>query len=59
MKMLQFQNRKLFERIEVRRQAEAELNGQIQTIQAKQTATEATLSLVYRFWDQVCRFLIV
>lgn len=53
MKMLQFQNKKLWERIEIRRQAEAELTEQVEAMQAKQTATEATLSLVNRYWDQV------
>nr|CAB3265658.1 E3 ubiquitin-protein ligase BRE1B [Phallusia mammillata] len=53
LKTLQFQNKKLWERIEVRRQAESELLEQIQTMEAKQTATEATLSLVNRYWDQL------
>jgi len=53
LKTLQFQNKKLWERIEVRRQAEAELMEQIETMQAKQTKTDATLSLVNRYWDQV------
>lgn len=52
-KTLQFQNKKLWERIEVRRQAELELNEQIETLQAKQNATNATLSLVNRYWDQL------
>ena len=52
-KMLQFQNKKLWERIEVRRHAEAELNEQLETVKAKFTATESTMSLVYRYWDQV------
>ncbi|XP_076817481.1 E3 ubiquitin-protein ligase BRE1A-like [Clavelina lepadiformis] len=52
-KVLQFQNKKLWERIESRRQAEAELRGQMETMEAKQTATDATLSLVNRYWDQL------
>uniref|UniRef100_H2YL13 E3 ubiquitin protein ligase n=1 Tax=Ciona savignyi TaxID=51511 RepID=H2YL13_CIOSA len=52
LKTLKFQNKKLSERIEVRRQVERELEAQIETMQAKQTATDATLSLVNRYWDQ-------
>uniref|UniRef100_H2YL06 E3 ubiquitin protein ligase n=1 Tax=Ciona savignyi TaxID=51511 RepID=H2YL06_CIOSA len=53
LKTLKFQNKKLSERIEVRRQVERELEAQIETMQAKQTATDATLSLVNRYWDQL------
>ena len=55
-KMLQFQNKKLWEKIEIRRQAEAELNEQLEAMKTKQTTTEATLGLVYRYWDQVSFF---
>uniref|UniRef100_H2XT97 E3 ubiquitin protein ligase n=1 Tax=Ciona intestinalis TaxID=7719 RepID=H2XT97_CIOIN len=53
LKMLKFQNKKLWEKIEIRRQAERELEDQIETMEAKQTATDATLSLVNRYWDQL------
>lgn len=57
MKALQFKNKKLWEKIEQRRRAESELMQKIESLEAKQSAADATLSLVNRQWSQVLSFV--
>lgn len=53
-KRLQFQNKKLAERLDTRKREEGELLQRIESLEAKQSAADATLSLVNRHWSQVC-----
>lgn len=52
-KVLQFQNRKLAERIEQRRRAEDELKKRIEQLEQRQTTDDAVLCIVNRYWNQV------
>ena len=53
MKVLQFQNKKLTERIEQRRKAEDELRKRIDQLEQRQTTDDAVLCIVNRYWNQV------
>ncbi len=53
MKTLQFQNKKLVERIELRRKAENELRQRIEQLEQRQTTDDAVLCIVNRYWNQV------
>ena len=52
-KVLQFQNKKLAERIEQRRKAEVELQNRIEQLEQRQTNDDAVLCIVNRYWNQV------
>ena len=51
--MLQFQNRKLSERIEQRRRAEEDLRKRIEQLEQRQTTDDDVLCIVNRYWNQV------
>lgn len=53
MKVLQFQNRKLTERLEQRQRQEAELRQRIEQLEKRQTSDEAVLCVVNRYWNQL------
>lgn len=53
MKVLQFQNRKLTERLEQRQRQEADLRQRIEQLEKRQTSDEAVLCVVNRYWNQV------
>lgn len=53
MKVLQFQNKKLVERIEQRRKAEEELRKRIEQLEQRQTTDDAVLCIVNRYWNQL------
>ncbi len=52
-KVLQFQNKKLAERIEQRRKAEDDLRKRIEQLEQRQTTDDAVLCIVNRYWNQV------
>ncbi|CAH1802344.1 unnamed protein product [Owenia fusiformis] len=52
MKVLQFQNKKLVERIEHRKKAEEELRKRIEQLEQRQTTDDAVLCIVNRYWNQ-------
>lgn len=52
-KVLQFQNKKLAERIEQRRRAEEELKKRIEQLEQRQSTDDAVLCIVNRYWNQV------
>ena len=54
MKVLQFQNKKLAERIEQRKRAEEELHKRIEQLENRQRTDDAVLMIVNRYWNQVC-----
>jgi len=51
--VLQFQNKKLAERIEQRRKAEDDLRKRIEQLEQRQTTDDAVLCIVNRYWNQV------
>ncbi len=53
MKILQFQNRKLVERIEHRRRTEEELKQRIEQLEQRQATDDAVLCIVNKYWNQV------
>ncbi|XP_042898593.1 E3 ubiquitin-protein ligase Bre1 isoform X4 [Parasteatoda tepidariorum] len=53
MKVLQFQNRKLTERLEQRQRQEADLRSRIEQLEKRQTSDEAVLCVVNRYWNQL------
>lgn len=53
MKVLQFQNRKLTERLEQRQRQEGELRQRIEQLEKRQTSDEAVLCVVNRYWNQL------
>ena len=55
-KVLQFQNRKLSERIEERRRQEGELKVRIEQLEQRQATDDAVLCIVNRYWNQVKLF---
>jgi len=55
-KVLQFQNRKLSERIEQRRRAEEDLRKRIEQLEQRQTTDDDVLCIVNRYWNQVHQF---
>jgi len=52
-KVLQFQNRKLSERIEQRRRLEEDLRKRIEQLEQRQTTDDDVLCIVNRYWNQV------
>lgn len=52
-KVLQFQNRKLAQRIEQRHRTEAELRQRIEQLEKRQTQDDAVLNVVNRYWNQL------
>ncbi|XP_039584467.1 E3 ubiquitin-protein ligase BRE1B-like [Passer montanus] len=52
-KVLQFRNKKLAERLEQRQACEDELRERIEKLEKRQATDDATLHLVNRFWAQV------
>ena len=52
-KVLQFQNRKLSERIEERRRQEGELKVRIEQLEQRQATDDTVLCIVNRYWNQV------
>ena len=53
MKVLQFQNKKLVERIEQRRKAEDDLKRRIEQLEQRQTTDDAVMCIVNRYWNQL------
>ena len=53
LKVLQFQNKKLAERIEQRKRAEEELHKRIEQLENRQRTDDAVLMIVNRYWNQV------
>ncbi|XP_026282370.1 E3 ubiquitin-protein ligase Bre1 [Frankliniella occidentalis] len=53
MKVLQFQNKKLAQRLEQRQRAEAELRQRIEQLEKRQTQDDAMLNVVNRYWNQL------
>lgn len=53
LKVLQFQNKKLTERIEQRKKAEEELHKRIEQLENRQRTDDAVLMIVNRYWNQV------
>lgn len=53
MKVLQFQNKKLSERLEQRQRQESELRQRIEQLEKRQTSDEAVLCVVNRYWNQL------
>ena len=58
-KVLQFQNKKLVERIEQRRKAEEQLKQRIEQLEQRQTTDDAVLCIVNRYWNQVRKTLSI
>ncbi|XP_050194888.1 uncharacterized protein LOC126652254 [Myiozetetes cayanensis] len=52
-KVLQFRNKKLLERLEQRQVCEDELRERIEKLEKRQATDDATLHLVNRYWAQV------
>lgn len=52
-KVLQFQNRKLTQRLEQRQRIEAELRQRIEQLEKRQTQDDAVLNVVNRYWNQL------
>uniref|UniRef100_A0A336K392 E3 ubiquitin protein ligase n=1 Tax=Culicoides sonorensis TaxID=179676 RepID=A0A336K392_CULSO len=52
-KVLQFQNKKLAQRIEQRVRSEAELRQRIEQLEKRQTQDDAVLNVVNRYWNQL------
>ncbi|XP_023706608.1 E3 ubiquitin-protein ligase Bre1 isoform X4 [Cryptotermes secundus] len=53
MKVLQFQNKKLAQRLEQRHRLEAELRQRIEQLEKRQTQDDAVLNVVNRYWNQL------
>ena len=53
LKVLAFQNKKLAERIEQRKKAEADLRKRIDQLENRQRTDDAVLMIVNRYWNQV------
>ncbi|XP_067883057.1 E3 ubiquitin-protein ligase BRE1B-like [Heterodontus francisci] len=54
LKVLQFKNKKLAERLEQRQAIEDELRERIEKLEKRQATDDATLLIVNRYWTQVC-----
>ncbi|XP_055840629.1 E3 ubiquitin-protein ligase Bre1 isoform X2 [Episyrphus balteatus] len=52
-KVLEFQNKKLAQRIEQRMRTEAELRHRIEQLEKRQTQDDAVLNVVNRYWNQL------
>jgi hypothetical protein len=59
MKVLQFQNKKLVERIDQRKRAEEELHKRIEQLENRQRTDDAVLMIVNRYWNQVCQIMLI
>ena len=53
MKVLQFKNKKLCERMEQRQAMEDELREKIEKLEKRQATDDTTLLIVNRYWSQV------
>lgn len=53
MKVIQFKNKKLFERLEQKQAIEDELREKIEKLEKRQATDDATLLIVNRYWTQV------
>ncbi|XP_067012730.1 E3 ubiquitin-protein ligase Bre1 isoform X2 [Anabrus simplex] len=53
MKVLQFQNKKLAQRLEQRHRIEHELRQRIEQLEKRQTQDDAVLNVVNRYWNQL------
>lgn len=53
LKVLQFKNKKLAERLEQRQACEDELRERIEKLEKRQATDDATLLIVNRYWAQV------
>ncbi|XP_014224845.1 E3 ubiquitin-protein ligase Bre1 isoform X2 [Trichogramma pretiosum] len=53
MKVLQFQNKKLAQRLDQRHRLEAELRQRIEQLEKRQTQDDAVLNVVNRYWNQL------
>ncbi|KAK9512946.1 hypothetical protein O3M35_001249 [Rhynocoris fuscipes] len=51
--VLQFQNKKLAQRLEQRNRVEAELRQRIEQLEKRQTQDDAVLNVVNRYWNQL------
>ncbi|XP_014280261.1 E3 ubiquitin-protein ligase Bre1 isoform X7 [Halyomorpha halys] len=52
-KVLQFQNKKLAQRLEQRNRVETELRQRIEQLEKRQTQDDAVLNVVNRYWNQL------
>lgn len=52
-KVIQFQNKKLAQRLEQRHRIEAELRQRIEQLEKRQTQDDAVLNVVNRYWNQL------
>lgn len=59
MKVLQFKNKKLCERLEQRQAMEDELREKIEKLEKRQATDDTTLLIVNRYWSQVNFYYIV
>lgn len=57
MKVLQFKNKKLCERLEQRQAMEDELREKIEKLEKRQATDDTTLLIVNRYWSQVLRHI--
>ncbi|XP_034938815.1 E3 ubiquitin-protein ligase Bre1 isoform X2 [Chelonus insularis] len=53
MKVLQFQNKKLAQRLDQRHRTETELRQRIEQLEKRQTQDDAVLNVVNRYWNQL------
>ncbi|KAH6932261.1 hypothetical protein HPB50_004134 [Hyalomma asiaticum] len=53
MKTLQFQNRKLAQRLDQRVRQESELRARVEQLEKRQTSDEGVLTVVNRYWNQL------
>jgi hypothetical protein len=58
LKVLQFKNKKLAERLEQRQACEDELRERIEKLEKRQATDDATLLIVNRYWAQVSNFSV-
>lgn len=58
LKVLQFKNKKLAERLEQRQACEDELRERIEKLEKRQATDDATLLIVNRYWAQVDALLL-
>lgn len=58
MKVIQFKNKKLLERLEQRQAIEDELREKIEKLEKRQATDDATLLIVNRYWTQVLNKLV-
>lgn len=52
-KVLQYQNKKLAQRIEQKNRVENELRSRIEQLEKRQTQDDAVLNVVNRYWNQL------